>query len=155
MDFLHVTSCSWWNHQMETFFALLALCEGNPPITRGFPSQRPVARSFDVLMCSWRNGWANTLDAGDLRRHSTWRHCNVLSGFTWHDMVTVARYIAFDITVLPRFMICDIDGKTVVTPLQCCTKPSIFIIMLSGYMICDMMLLHGLWYVMWWYCMDA
>ena len=24
---------TWWRHQMETFFALLALCEGNPPIT--------------------------------------------------------------------------------------------------------------------------
>ena len=29
--------------------ALLALCEGNPPVTRVFPSQRPVTRGFDVL----------------------------------------------------------------------------------------------------------
>ena len=28
---------SWWHHQMETFFELLALCEGNPPVTGGFP----------------------------------------------------------------------------------------------------------------------
>ena len=34
---------------MEAFFALLALCEENPPITGEFPSQRPVTRSFDVL----------------------------------------------------------------------------------------------------------
>ena len=40
---------SWWRHQMETFCALLALCEGNQPITRGFPSQMPVIRSFDVF----------------------------------------------------------------------------------------------------------
>ena len=33
----------WWRHQMETFSALLA----NPPVTGGFPSQRPVTRSFD------------------------------------------------------------------------------------------------------------
>ena len=39
---------SWWRHQMETFFAVLALCEAKP-------SQRVVKRSF----------W----DAGDLRRH--------------------------------------------------------------------------------------
>ena len=26
-----------WRHQMETFSALLALCEGNPPVTGGFP----------------------------------------------------------------------------------------------------------------------
>ena len=38
----------WWRHQMETFSALLALCEGNPPVTGGFPSQRPVTWSFDV-----------------------------------------------------------------------------------------------------------
>ena len=40
---------SWWRHQMETFSALLTLCEGNPPVTGGFPSQRPVTRSFDVF----------------------------------------------------------------------------------------------------------
>ena len=31
---------------VETFSALLAFCEGNPPVTGGFPSQRPVTRSF-------------------------------------------------------------------------------------------------------------
>ena len=34
---------------METFSALLALGERNPPVTGEFPSQRPVTRSFDVL----------------------------------------------------------------------------------------------------------
>ena len=38
-----------WHHQMETFSALLDLCEGNTPVTCGFPSQRPVTRSFDVF----------------------------------------------------------------------------------------------------------
>ena len=61
---------TWWRHPMETFFALLALCEGNPPVTGGFPSQRPVTRSFDLsLICAWTNGWANNRDARDLRRH--------------------------------------------------------------------------------------
>ena len=41
-----------WRHQMETFSALLALCEGNPPVTGGFPSQRPVTRSFEVFLWS-------------------------------------------------------------------------------------------------------
>ena len=36
---------TWWRHQMETFSALLALCDGNPQVT----SQRPVTRSFDVF----------------------------------------------------------------------------------------------------------
>ena len=40
---------SWWCHQMETFSTLLALCEGNTPLTGGFPSQRPVTQSFDVF----------------------------------------------------------------------------------------------------------
>ena len=40
---------SWWRHQMETFFALLAFCEGNSPVPGEFPSQRPVMRSFDVF----------------------------------------------------------------------------------------------------------
>ena len=43
------TFSSWWRHQMETLSALLALGAGNSPVTREFPSQRPVARSFDVF----------------------------------------------------------------------------------------------------------
>ena len=39
----------WWRHQMETFSALLALCEGNSPVTGEFPSQKRVTRSFDVF----------------------------------------------------------------------------------------------------------
>ena len=34
---------------METFSALLAICEGNPPVTGEFPSQKSVTRSFDVF----------------------------------------------------------------------------------------------------------
>ena len=40
---------AWWRHQMETFSVLLALCEGNSPVTGGFPSERSVTRSFDFL----------------------------------------------------------------------------------------------------------
>ena len=35
-------------YQMETFFALLAICAGNSPAFGEFPAQRPVTRSFDV-----------------------------------------------------------------------------------------------------------
>ena len=62
--------CSWWRHQMETFSALLALCEGKPPVTAGFPSQRHVTRIFDeqtddeTIETPWR---------------SWWRHCNMLA----------------------------------------------------------------------------
>ena len=45
----------WWRHQMETSSALLALCAGTSPVTGEFPSQRPVARSFDVFFALRRN----------------------------------------------------------------------------------------------------
>ena len=32
---------------METFFALLAICVGNSPVTGEFPAQRPMTRTFD------------------------------------------------------------------------------------------------------------
>ena len=55
---------------METFSALLAFCAGSSPVTGEFPAQRPVTQSFDVsLICAWINGWVNSGEAGDLRRH--------------------------------------------------------------------------------------
>ena len=41
-------SCTpWWRHQMETFSALLAIC--NSPVIGDFSSQNPVTRSFEVF----------------------------------------------------------------------------------------------------------
>ena len=71
----------WWRHQMETFSALLSLCEGNPPVTGGFPSQRPVRRSFDVffdrrlhkrLSIQSRRWWF------EIPSQSLWRHRNAV-----------------------------------------------------------------------------
>ena len=42
-------------------FAILALCEGNSPVTGEFPSQRPV-------IWAWTSGWVYNRDAGDLGR---------------------------------------------------------------------------------------
>ena len=54
----------------DVIVMLLALCEGNPPVSDGFPSQRPVTRSFNVsLIFDWTNIWANNRDAGDFRRY--------------------------------------------------------------------------------------
>ena len=62
---------------------------GEPPVIGGFPSQRPVTRSFDVsLICAWTNGWINNRDAGDLRRHRT------------HYDVTVMLFASFMVTCL-------------------------------------------------------
>ena len=71
---------SWWRHQMETFSALLALCEGNTLVNGWFPSQRPVTRSFDAffdlllkkrLNKQWKRRWFETPS------RSLSRHCNV------------------------------------------------------------------------------
>ena len=61
-----------WRHQMETFSALLALCEGYPSLIGGFPLQRPV-------ICVWTNNWANDQDAGGLRRHRTHYDVSVMN----------------------------------------------------------------------------
>ena len=71
---------SWWRHQMKTFPALLALCEGKSPVIGEFPSQRPVVRSFDVFFDLHPNKrlsknskcwWFETPS------RSLWRHSNV------------------------------------------------------------------------------
>ena len=46
----HASSKSpWWRHQMETFYALLAICAGNSLVISEFPAQRLVTRSLDVF----------------------------------------------------------------------------------------------------------
>ena len=72
----------WWRHQMEIFFALLAICAGNSSVTGDFPAQRPVTRSFDVFFDlrlnevlskqSW-GWWFETLS------RPLWRRSNELS----------------------------------------------------------------------------
>ena len=60
----------WWRHQMEIFSALLAICEGNPSASGGFPSQSQWRGALMFsLICTWTNGWANNRVTGDLRRH--------------------------------------------------------------------------------------
>ena len=68
-----------WRHQMEIFSTLLAICEGNSPVTGEFSSQRPVTRSFDVFFDLRLNkGWVNNRDAVDMRRHSAHYDANVI-----------------------------------------------------------------------------
>ena len=71
VDFTNKLQNSLLRHQIETLSALLALCEGNPPVT-GAPHHKDQCRGpleFS-LMCAWINGLANNRDAGHLRRHS-------------------------------------------------------------------------------------
>ena len=77
----YTSGMAWWRHQMETLFALLAICARNSPVNGEFPAQRPVTRSFDVFFDlrlnkrlskhSW-GWWFETLS------RPLWRHCNGL-----------------------------------------------------------------------------
>ena len=59
---------------METFYALLVLCAGYSPVTGEFPSQRAVARSFDLRpnkrLSKQLRGWRLETPSCSL-----WRHC--------------------------------------------------------------------------------
>ena len=57
LSFVFALNLAWRRHQIETFSVLLAIWEGNPPVIGGFPSQRPVTRSFDVFFVVRLNKW--------------------------------------------------------------------------------------------------
>ena len=71
---------SWWRHAMETLSALLPLCEGKPPVTGAFLSQRAanVGFLFDIslnkrLNKSFSCWWLET------PWRSLWRHCKAMT----------------------------------------------------------------------------
>ena len=69
--------CSMMTSQNGRIFRDSGLGKGNPPVTGGFPSQRPVMRGFAVFFDLDRR-----LSKQTSRRwfetplHSLWRHCN-------------------------------------------------------------------------------
>ena len=71
---------------MKTFSALLALCEGNSPVTGEFPAQRPVMWNFDVFydlrlderLSKQLGGWWFETPSRPL-----WRHCNYSGSWRW------------------------------------------------------------------------
>ena len=67
---------SWWCHQMETFSALLGLCEGDSLVTGELPSQRPLIRSFDVQL-NKRLSKQSRRQSFETPLHSLWCHCDV------------------------------------------------------------------------------
>ena len=73
---------SWWRHQMETFSALLALCDGNSPVTGEFPAQRPVTRIFDVFFDLRPNKRLSKQSWGwwfETPSRPLWPHCNTIN----------------------------------------------------------------------------
>ena len=70
---------------METFSALLAFCAVNSP----HKGQWRGALMFS-LICVWMNGWVNSREAGDLRRHRD--HYDVIvMGNTGKCWISVSR----------------------------------------------------------------
>ena len=55
----------WWRHQIETFSALLAICEGNPLDS----THKGRGTLMFPLICAWTIGQAYNRDAGEMRRH--------------------------------------------------------------------------------------
>ena len=97
--------CGWERFHMMTsskgnILGVPGLLWKNPQVTGGFPSyKRPVTRSFMFSsLCAWTNGWANSRDAVDLRRHGD------------HSGVTVMEFLSFK-WVLKRY-------ASPITPLQ-------------------------------------
>ena len=85
------TGCKLWGNclrcnalhfmkfMMTSFSALLTLCAGNLPVKVEFPSQRPVARSFDVFFDLCLNKQLNKQSRHrwfETQLRSLWRHCN-------------------------------------------------------------------------------
>ena len=66
---------SLWNFVMTSsngnIFRITGPLWGEPPVTGGFPSQRPVTRSFDAFFDLHLNNGVNNRDDGDLERHGT------------------------------------------------------------------------------------
>ena len=78
---IHELGFRYWLSQ-SIIFRVTGFCEGNPPVTGGFPSQRSVTSSFDGffdlrltkrLSMQSRRRWFET------RSRSLWRHCHVFA----------------------------------------------------------------------------
>ena len=87
--FMTSTLYSLWCHQMETFSAQLALCEGNSSVTGEFPHKVP--RSFYAFS-------DRRLNKRDLRRHRA--HCEV----------TVMEHHIWSSTLFNRLQLMFMDG---------------------------------------------
>ena len=93
---------------MGAFSASLVLCAGNSPVIAEFPSQRPVARSFDIFFdLSWTDGWIHNRDAGDLRRHRAHYHVTVMIyhsieilSMQWYNWINILFTISTISTIL-------------------------------------------------------
>ena len=66
---------TWWCFNMKMISTLLVLCEGNPPVTGGFPSQKTSNEElscFPSLVLAWTSCWTDSRVASNLRCHAAY-----------------------------------------------------------------------------------
>ena len=86
------------NGGMEAFFALLVVCAGNPVVTDGFPSQKPVVRGFDdFVIISWimfsvNNELSHYLSHYNAFVMDEWK---TFESIVFRTRVGIARYVSF------------------------------------------------------------
>ena len=143
---MHITHYVISNHprhdkaQTVRLFRVTGPLWGLPPVTGGFPSQRPVTQSFDVffdLRLNKRLSKQSGRRWFEMASRSLWRHCNAL-GFTVHDFLLIfLKYEYFvslvDILMRENMMIpsrlyvrtlSDVEGIGLLN--NCTTRPSNF-----------------------------
>ena len=110
---------SWLHHSIYHMMtssngnisALLALCEGNAPVTGGFPSQMPVRRILDVFLSAPEQ----TLIKQSRRRRlktspsSSWRYGNDLTG-----ILHLIFWFRLDKQLICLFLIPSDDKKNII-----------------------------------------
>ena len=84
-----------WKHLPRYYYYFVCVCVwgggGGPLVTGGFLTQRPVTRSFDVfLTCTWTNGWIDSQDAGNLRRHRA--HYDVIVMDSYRQVIRICMH---------------------------------------------------------------
>ena len=89
-----------------TVSALLALCEGNPTVTGGFPSRKANKAELWYVHCfllAWTSCWTNSWGADDLKSHNY----NALVGRHWR---------CFGIMILLSFLLLGCHSNLKISP---------------------------------------
>ena len=108
----------WWRHEMEIFFCVTGLWEGNPPVSGGFPSQS--ASYVGLWYFLWftakrhyRDHWIKVMrptGARDLSWPQTALNCLNLSCFLF---IQITDYWPHELLLL-LLIICVLAGKLVI-----------------------------------------
>ena len=103
----------WWRHHMNNFPLYWSFVRGIHRSPVDFPHKGQWRRALIYSsICAWTNGWANSPDTGDLRRHGAHYGVIVMGikiGMTHSgcdNIIKVQRYHAF-VAILDLCQHCD------------------------------------------------